>query len=404
MASTTDMRPETLRDLRNPTPTRVPQRDYPPTDDPDVIMERIRQTRTDMGLTIDQIQDRLSPENLKQQASETIREATIGKVEQMTYNAERKARNWRDSAMHTMKENPIPLALIGIGLGWMLFGDRDDNGRNRQSFDPYGYRYYDERYLGEPGQIQSSRMRAAGMRASDTVERFQERANMMGETTSGMRESLGEQVSHTAEELQHRAGEMASGIQHRADDLRDTVRETTSNIKETTSNIAHQTREQAEHAAAQAQQQMDELRHMAEMRAHQAKRTFWNTMEENPLAVGAAALALGTIVGLIIPATRYENELMGETRDRLLDEAKTTAQEAMEKAKHLAGEAGQAAKEAAKETAEELDMNLPGGGEQGRTGAMATGTGGTGSTERTTATTTTTTTTGRTTGQTTSNS
>src|SRR5690606_12877135 len=120
---------------------------------------------------------------------------------------------------------------------------------------------------------------------------------------------------------------------------------------EATSNIAHQTRDQAEHAAAQAQQQMDELRHMAEMRAHQAKRTFWNTMEENPLAVGAAALALGTIVGLIIPATRYENKLMGETRDRLLDEAKTTAQEAMEKAKHLAGEAGQAAKEAAKETA-----------------------------------------------------
>lgn len=408
MASTTDMRPQTLRDLRNPTPTRVPQRDYPPTDDPDVIMERIRQTRADMGLTIDQIQERLSPENLKQQATETIREATIGKVEQMTYNAERKARNWRDSAMHTMKENPIPLALIGIGLGWMLFGDRDDNGRSQQSFDrrydPYGYRYYDERYLGEPGQIQSSRMRAAGMRASDTVERFQERASMMGESAGDMRESLGEQVSHTAEELQHRAEDLASGIQHRASDLRDTVKETTSNIKQTTSNVAHQTREQAEQAAAQAQQQMEELRHTAELRARQAKRTFWNTMEENPLAVGAAALALGTIVGLVIPATRYENELMGETRDRLVDEAKSTAQEAVEKAKVMAGEAGQAAKEAAKETAEELDIKLPGAEGERRTGTTGTGSTGTGTTERATATTTTTTTTGRTTGQTTSNS
>src|SRR5690606_37817824 len=131
--------------------------------------------------------------------------------EQMTYNVERKARNWRDSAMHTMKENPIPLALIGIGLGWMLFGDRDNNGRNRQSLerrhDPYSYRYYDERYMGAPGQIQSSRMRAAGMRASDTVERFEERASMMGDTDLGMRESLGEQVSQTAEELQQRAGD-----------------------------------------------------------------------------------------------------------------------------------------------------------------------------------------------------
>ena len=65
-------------------------------------------------------------------------------------------------------------------------------------------------------------------------------------------------------------------------------------------------------------------------------------MEENPLAVGAVALALGAAVGMAIPTTRVENKWMGETRDNLLQQAKDTAGDAVEKVQEVAGQvAGQ---------------------------------------------------------------
>src|ERR671917_2654521 len=58
----------------------------------------IERTRADMGETVDAIQQRLSPENLKEQAKDRVRETTVGR------------------AMETIRENPLPAALTGIGL------------------------------------------------------------------------------------------------------------------------------------------------------------------------------------------------------------------------------------------------------------------------------------------------
>ena len=59
--------------------------------------------------------------------------------------------------------------------------------------------------------------------------------------------------------------------------------------------------------------------------------------------VGAAALLVGSAVGLAIPETEKENEWLGETRDSMLDKAqemaRTTASRAQEAAADLAGDA-----------------------------------------------------------------
>lgn len=60
---------------------------------------------------------------------------------------------------------------------------------------------------------------------------------------------------------------------------------------------------------------------------------------ENPLAIGAAALALGAVVGWAIPGTRYEGEMMGETRDNLLAKAEDTARDAVHKVQEVGEQA-----------------------------------------------------------------
>jgi gas vesicle protein len=83
-----------------------------------------------------------------------------------------------------------------------------------------------------------------------------------------------------------------------------------------------------------------------------------DTAERNPLGLGIGAAAVGFVAGLLIPSTRIENEQMGEMSDRLVDAAKETASDAVERGKQVAQEAAQTAKEAGVEQGKELASNL----------------------------------------------
>jgi gas vesicle protein len=83
-----------------------------------------------------------------------------------------------------------------------------------------------------------------------------------------------------------------------------------------------------------------------------------DTAERNPLGLLVGAAALGFVAGLLIPSTRVENERMGEMSDRVVDAAKETASDAVERGKQVAEEAAETAKESGKEQGKELASNL----------------------------------------------
>ena len=58
-------------------------------------------------------------------------------------------------------------------------------------------------------------------------------------------------------------------------------------------------------------------------------------LRERPLAVGAAAVAIGTMVGCALPHTDAEDQLMGETRDSVLYRAGDAVHEAAESVSDL---------------------------------------------------------------------
>jgi len=62
-------------------------------------------------------------------------------------------------------------------------------------------------------------------------------------------------------------------------------------------------------------------------------------LRDYPLAVGIAAAILGASLGMVVPETERENELMGETRDRALQRAKDAASGAVDRAKDAAADA-----------------------------------------------------------------
>ncbi len=51
-------------------------------------------------------------------------------------------------------------------------------------------------------------------------------------------------------------------------------------------------------------------------------------MEQNPLVVALAAVAIGAVIGLSSKPTQLEQQVMGPTRDRMLEQAQTLAKDA----------------------------------------------------------------------------
>lgn len=246
-----------------------------PDEDPAAIRSEIQETRDRLGDTLEQIGERLNPQNIKEQVKENVRDATIGKVENMARSAADRVSETRYTIMDSIRENPIPATMVGIGLGWLFMNRRrggSEEGRHR------GMRY---------GVVEPS----------DTGDRYAigEGTGAMGHSREGT-SGIGHDVKETAGSLAHGAQNVAGAIADRTQDAAATV--------------ARQTR-------------------------HQARR-LEDRFYESPLAVGAATLAAGLAVGLALPATDEEVELMGGARDRMVDRARDVASETTEKVRHVA--------------------------------------------------------------------
>ncbi|MEP6681182.1 MAG: DUF3618 domain-containing protein [Chloroflexota bacterium] len=90
-------------------------------DSPELIRADIETTRVEMGGTLNELGDRLDPGRLMSQAKETVRDATIGRVEGT-------ARGITDMVMETVKRNPVAAVLAGIGLAMLWRNRNADSG------------------------------------------------------------------------------------------------------------------------------------------------------------------------------------------------------------------------------------------------------------------------------------
>jgi hypothetical protein len=112
------------------------------------IRADIEVTRVEMGGTLNELGERLEPGHLVHEATQNVRDATIGRVEET-------AKGMSDMVMDTIKRNPIPSALAGAGLAllWMNRSNGNGNGHNGHSrLTGDAYRSTDYREYGYQGQ------------------------------------------------------------------------------------------------------------------------------------------------------------------------------------------------------------------------------------------------------------
>ena len=80
--------------------------------------------------------------------------------------------------------------------------------------------------------------------------------------------------------------------------------------------------------------------------------------ERNPLGLAIGGAAVGFIAGVVVPATRVENERIGPIADDVKTTAAEAGREALDRGKHVAQEVGETAVETAKERGREEGEEL----------------------------------------------
>ncbi len=250
------------------------------------LKEQIEETRSQMGETIGAIQEKLNYANISEQVTEHVNNA-VETAKEAVYDATvGKAatimKNLGDeisgsSLVKTAKQNPFPFILIGLGAGLLAY----------QSY---------------------------GAKSSKTRTRFiGDGAGTQKRGANG--ESIGAGVTDKLSGVTDKVSDVAGDAYHKVTDAVDTAYTGASD------------------AIDQAYGKVGELGSVVRSK-------YDAQIEENPLVVGAVALALGAAVGMAIPTSRTENEWLGNARKDVLDKAQNKAAELLDKTKETVTEAG----------------------------------------------------------------
>lgn len=281
---------------------------------------------------IQDIQDRLSPGQLLDQA---LRYTKNGGAD------------LAGSFGQAVTANPIPAALLGVSIAWLMMGPKHPHPQSQGQHQP-NYPY--------------ARVSGAGL------QRTRHEKNEAGEWFSHFIDDAGTEYRARADEVGRRTGHFIdasgkkfSGFIDDAGNRIDRFRDEAGNILEDAVNWASHMFQDASEAiggmASGLSRGTSDMGGSLQRLAGQMRHSLADLLHDQPLVAGALSFAAGAALGAALPPTRQEDELFGQQSDQLKQQAEKEAaslyKQGSEQARELYNEASEAvgsAYEAAKST------------------------------------------------------
>jgi hypothetical protein len=253
----------------------------------------------------------------------------------------------------TVRDNPLPALLTGVGLAWLMAG-----GGRRPGYrwdDERDERFYERRPVPVGDSLSGSERYDAGaaMDAGDAStsggygnpqpgmfdDGSDQAAPGFGERAGGAFSAAGSRMSEAAGHVGARASEMA----HAAGDAISGAGRT-----------ARRAGGAASHGLSRAGRSASHL-------GSDARETFDVLIEEQPLVLGALALAVGAAIGGALPGSRAEDRMFGARSEHAKATLRRVASEEGRKLKATAGAVASEAAAIVDETSAEVAGRLPEG-------------------------------------------
>lgn len=296
------------------------------------IERDVERTRARLSGKLEALRDRMSPQQVVEDLMDYARGGEMmGAISQ------------------SVKANPMPLLLIGAGIGWLMMTGQargDDSKRSAlSSRDGKMPGHGSGRLRGGGDGRHEARMRSQGMHPYGVgpqgidYERDHERgrehetrqsgpgmATRASEAASSAAGSIGETASSAAHSIGDAASSAWHGMTHAASDAASAVRGAAGSAREDTARYAAGFGERSRGAGSGA----------------------FDAMQGQPLVLAAIGLAVGAAIGAALPSTESEDEWFGERSDQLKKDAGQLGQEGLDKAKAVAERAYGSAEEEAR--------------------------------------------------------
>jgi ElaB/YqjD/DUF883 family membrane-anchored ribosome-binding protein len=248
---------------------------------PEEILAHMEHTRAEMDDTLHAIERRLTPGQLVDQGMHYLRNSG--------------GREFVSNLGASVRDNPIPVTLVGVGLAWLM------------------------------------------MRGNAPRERPTETGESLAGRASDMAASARERTSETVGSMRHKASETAGSLRNKASQTLSSVR--------------------GRYDAARSR--AGELGQSARTQMERARSGYDRMVSEQPLALGAIGLAIGAVIAAAAPRTRQEDEWMGPASDRVTRKARELAEEGLGAAQHAATTAVAGTKEALQSESRTRSTNEP---------------------------------------------
>jgi len=246
------------------------------TKSPEEVEREVEAARGRIDQTVEALKEKLQPQELFDEATRIMGQ-TSNKV--------------LTTVVEQAKANPLPIALIGMGVAWWALSQK-----KTPEYDPYSGQSYYETYEGYDedtgvGRRLRTKAREAALAAKSTI--------------SGAKEKVSSAVAQASAEAGHRAGAAKGRIGELAG---------TAQIK-------------AGEAGRHARQRLNEA------------------IDTQPLILAAIGLAVGAAIGASIPASRLERRYVGPVRNKAVDRGRHLARTSLDDAKSVAQRAYDQAKD-----------------------------------------------------------
>jgi ElaB/YqjD/DUF883 family membrane-anchored ribosome-binding protein len=220
---------------------------------PETLEQEINAKRASISNIVDSLESRFTPGQLFDQA--------------LSYTKGNGGEFFQNLGT-TLKNNPVPTALTGLGLAWLAINQNK----------PFN-----------PGAARTGR---------------------------GLGDKLSEVVGQVSGAV--------SNLGDRLHDATDTAMNKGQNLKDKAVELTHRTTDSLDSSAGQVGETAHTASQQLTDQATQLKGQFDNLLKEQPLVLAAIGIALGAVLGAALPSTRKEDELMGDARDNLVAKAKST--------------------------------------------------------------------------------
>lgn len=301
----------------------------------DDIERDIAEDRAEMSGTINDLQRKFSVEGIVSDLGAMFRDqgGDLGR-----------------SITATVGRNPAAVALVGVGLAWLVLGQ----GRGPAVA---GGRYSrDAAYGGNWGRPLAAGRGQTALRESENSW-FDDGGMVYSQKPRHDPNAPTESATGIMGSLRNGADAVVGAVSGAAGAVRDAAMDLTDKLSSGTDGLS----DEAKARVLAARRAAHEARVASQDALRQGRRVASNLFEDQPLVMGALAIAVGAAVGGLLPHSQIEDDTLGANSDRLFADAQKVFREERDKAMAVIKAAASEARDALKDTGADLAELVPDG-------------------------------------------